>query len=145
MKFVSFILNKGGYSRGRNFNPTFFKPTNSTRRYLLLVLSTLKLLSYIHDKLGIVHRDIKPIIFVIFNFCVAFNYFVEIFCKICRNIFISGRKLVLGDPGHAKFIIGSSKSRSNNNLNNFGTSNYLPPEVGVCTYWAIKSWTYGNI
>jgi serine/threonine protein kinase len=36
------FLFKGGYSRGRNFNQKFFKPTNSTHRYLLLVISTLK-------------------------------------------------------------------------------------------------------
>ena len=47
-----------------------------------------------------------------------------------RNIFLSKRRLVLGDLGHAKSINaqGSSK-KSKSRLDSFGTDGYIAPEI----------------
>jgi serine/threonine protein kinase len=61
-------------------------------------------IEYLHSK-QIIHRDLKP-----------------------ANIYLSKRRLVLGDLGHAKCIIANN---SNNSMSNqtFGTDCYIAPEI----------------
>ena len=70
-------------------------------------------IEYLHDTANIVHRDIKP-----------------------ANIFIAtNRELALGDLGHAKnMFAAATRSKTLTRTNkyggaNFGTNNYLPPEI----------------
>ncbi len=73
------------------------------------------------------------------------NCFIIYLLKIIkRNIYLSGRQLVIGDLGHVKDLGGNSRSSKSNQT--FGTANYLAPEAyDLMRSNKIDIWSFGCI